>query len=428
MKNQLKSSSRALRVLDTFAGAGGFSLGFEMAGCSVVGAIEMDRWACDTFSFNHPGAVVLQGDISKLSDESLIKHFADAPPDIVIGGPPCQGFSIANRSAGDPKDPRNSLFREFVRLGRIFQPSMMVMENVPNLLAAKTVDGRPVIDIICEELQGLRFRTYFKVLQATDYGVPQIRTRLFVVATRTDIAAPFPQPTHRVVRDTSSGDLFADQDLTPCPSLWDAISDLPQHSAGEGAEQQDYCSSPKTEYQRLLRGGSTVLFNHKAMNHTKRMVERFKSMQWGHSVNDVPEHLKPRKRNSLDITKNAYDQNNRRMHADRPCHTVPASFYANFVHPFCHRNFTAREGARIQSFPDSFRFLGKPTVVSHKLLAREGREEEKFLCQYSQIGNAVPPLLARAVAENLLMQLEDNNDVRARKQSRAERESCHEVS
>lgn len=421
-------TSRPLRVLDAFAGAGGFSLGFKMAGCRITGAIEIDRWACDTFSFNHPDSVVLHGNISDFSEEDLLQKFGDEPPDIIIGGPPCQGFSIANRGAGDPKDPRNSLFKEFVRLGKIFQPSVMVMENVPNLLAAKTEDGSPVIEIICKELEALGFVTYYKVLHATDYGVPQIRTRLFVVATRTDIACPFPAPTHRIIKSSPWTDLFTSQDLAPCPTLWDAISDLPQLEAGEGSEEQNYTSEPTTDYQRLMRDNSEVLFNHKAMNHTKRMVERFKSMQWGHSVSDVPEHLKPRKRNSADISTNAYDQNNRRMHPDRPCHTVPASFYANFVHPFCHRNFTAREGARIQSFPDSFRFLGKPTVVSHKLLAREGREAEKFLCQYSQIGNAVPPLLAKAVATNLLTQLVELGDVRSRGQSEAKRESCDEVS
>jgi DNA (cytosine-5)-methyltransferase 1 len=135
------------------------------------------------------------------------------------------------------------------------------------------------------------------------------------------------------------------------------------------------------------------------------MVERFASMSSGQSGSDVAEHLRPKKRNSDEISDKIYDQNNRRMFADRPCHTIAASFYANFVHPFQNRNFTAREGARIQTFPDSYVFLGKPTVVSHKLLAREGRTDEKFLCQYSQIGNAVPPLLAKAIAENMKIEL-----------------------
>jgi len=152
-----------------------------------------------------------------------------------------------------------------------------------------------------------------------------------------------------------------------------------------------------------MRIGSERLFNHKAMKHSKRMVERFQSMVSGQSGMDVPHHLKPHKRNSNgEISEKVYGQNNRKMFPDRPCHTIPASFYANFVHPFLHRNFSAREGARIQTFPDTFIFKGKSTVVSHKLLAKEGREEEKFLCQYAQIGNAVPPMLSKAVALNLL--------------------------
>lgn len=419
-----------LRVLDTFSGAGGFSLGFEMAGCRIVGAIEMDRWACDTFAHNHPAAHVLHGDISKITDDVLAATFAGVDtPDIVIGGPPCQGFSIANRNAGDPKDPRNSLFKDFVRVGKVFQPKLMIMENVPNLLAARTHDGVRVIDIIGRSLRELGYHVYWKTLQATDYGVPQIRTRLFVVASRTELANPFPAATHRVRDPSETGNLYGEP-LLDCPTLWDAISDLPELRAGEGQEEGSYRSSAMTEYQRSLRNDSGVLYNHKAMNHTPRMVERFSHMKWGHSVNDVPSHLKPRKRNSQELAVHAYDQNNRRMFPHRPCHTVPASFYANFVHPFQHRNFTAREGARIQSFPDSFRFLGKPTVISHKLLAREGRDGEKFLCQYNQIGNAVPPLLSKVLAQHLLEQLgihQEKLNVRPREQSRAKGRSPDKV-
>ena len=179
----------------------------------------------------------------------------------------------------------------------------------------------------------------------------------------------------------------------------------PPWKPAKGSEVQDYTQAPENDYQRQLREGSDKLWNHTAMRHSKRMIERFASMTCGQSVSDVPEHLRPLKRNGNGkISGKVYDQNNRRMHPDRPCHTIPASFYANFVHPYQHRNFTPREGARLQSFPDWFVFKGKPTVVSHKLLAREGRTDEKHLCQYNQIGNAVPPLLAKAIADNLLSQ------------------------
>ncbi|MEW6594821.1 MAG: DNA cytosine methyltransferase [Thermodesulfobacteriota bacterium] len=392
-----------LNVFDAFAGAGGFSLGFELAGCNVVGAIEQDEWACETFAYNHPEAKVIKNDITSLSDDEIRTIFQKNKPDIILGGPPCQGFSICNKNNNDPKDPRNSLFEEFIRLGRIFSPSFMVMENVPNLIKAKTSSKEQVIEIICSELKKIGYHVYYDILEATNYGVPQIRKRLFVIGSKKQLSNPFPKATHRIFNGQQT--LFGNT-LKKCPTLWDAISDLPEIEAREGAEEQNYDKPPQNDYQKALRSKSKLLFNHKAMNHSRRLVSRFASMKWGDSTSDVPDHLMPHARNGNGtISGKAYDQNNRRMHPEKQCHTVPASFYANFVHPFKDRNFTAREGARIQSFPDWYVFKGKPTVVSHKLLEREGRTHEKHLCQYNQIGNAVPPLLAKALAENLISQI-----------------------
>lgn len=382
-----------VKVLDTFAGAGGFSLGFHLAGAEIIGAIEVDSWATETFQYNHPESLVIKRDISTLSDEEILAMFGDNKPDIILGGPPCQGFSVANRNNGDHKDPRNSLFEEFLRVGRVLSPMIMIMENVPNIIKAKTQNGAHVVDIIKEELSSLGYHVYHSILESTDFGVPQIRKRLFIVASKNELENPFPKATHSI---------NGNDGLIRTPSLWDAISDLPVINAREGSEEMEYDILALTDYQKSLRKDSDKISNHKAMNHSKRLVERFSSMTWGQSTSDVPEHLKPYKRNSKEISEKVYDQNNRRMHPDKPCHTIAASFYANFVHPYLNRNFTAREGARIQSFPDWYVFKGKPTVVSHKLLQREGREDEKYLCQYNQIGNAVPPLMAQAIATNIL--------------------------
>ncbi len=367
----------------------------------MIGAIEIDNWACETFKFNHPQATVIQGDITAMTDEQIVNAFGKLKPDIVLGGPPCQGFSICNKNSGDPKDPKNSLFEEFIRVGRLLRPKVMIMENVPNLVKARTESNELVIEIIRNELRTLGYHVEHRILEATDYGIPQIRKRLIVIATHQKLQNPFPEKTHSI---TCTPDLF-EVGLKQCPTLWDAISDMPEIEAREGAEESEYTKAPQNDYQRLLRDGASKLFNHKSMNHSKRLVERFAAMSCGDSSSDAPDHLRPLKRNSSEFSDSAYDQNNRRMHPDRQCHTVPASFYANFVHPYKNRNFTAREGARIQSFPDWYVFKGKPTVVSHKLLQREGRLEEKHLCQYNQIGNAVPPLMAKAIAENIIRQL-----------------------
>lgn len=388
-----------MKILDTFAGAGGFSLGFHLTGkYEVVGAIELDKWAAETFQFNHNKSRVLVGDIRDFSKDYLLETFPEKP-NIILGGPPCQGFSIANRKAGDPADPRNSLFREFVRMGEIFEPELMIMENVPNLIKARTHEKELVIEIILQELRNIGYHVYHTILSATDFGIPQIRKRLVVIASKKPLENPFPKPTH--YSGEIPKDLFSAK-LKKTPTLWDAISDLPVIEAREGAEEMLYDKKAINEFQRAIRGSSPKVFNHVAMKHTKRMVERFASMACGDSINDVPDHLKPFRRNGNgEFSEKLYDQNNRRMHPDRPCHTIAASFYANFVHPFKDRNFTPREGARIQTFPDWYVFKGKPTVVSHKLLSREDRDEEKHLGQYNQIGNAVPPMLAKALAEHI---------------------------
>jgi DNA-cytosine methyltransferase len=187
-----------LNVLDTFAGAGGFSLGFELAGCRVVGGIEIDSWASQTFAHNHKDALVITRDIQSISNNELRDAFADRHPDILLGGPPCQGFSICRKNAGDPTDPKNSLFIEFLRVARVVQPDYVIMENVPNIEKARTHRGESVIGIVECELRDLGYHVTHSVLEATDFGIPQIRKRLFVVASVHKLERPFPKATHCV--------------------------------------------------------------------------------------------------------------------------------------------------------------------------------------------------------------------------------------
>ncbi|WP_279068610.1 DNA cytosine methyltransferase [Intestinimonas butyriciproducens] len=394
-------------VFDVFSGAGGFSLGFEMAGCSIVAAVEKDKWAADTFMFNHPSTKMLLGDIESFDNDFLKKSISK--PDIIIGGPPCQGFSVCRKNAGDPKDPRNSLFTEFLRMAQIFSPKVMVMENVPNIIKAKTKNGENVVDIIEKEFAQLGYFVYYKILSASDYGVPQLRQRFILIASKQKLQNPFPLQTYYVADNLSydEEEKMKSAGLIKCPTLWEAISDLPDIEAREGAEVMPYTKCAENDYQKYCRNQATELHNHLAMKHTKRLVDRFAAMSWGQSVSDIKDNrLMQRKRNGNgEVTDKPYDQNNRRMHPNKICHTITATFYGNFVHPYKNRNFTAREGARIQSFPDTYVFLGKPTVVSKKLAIREGRMGEMYLCQYSQIGNAVPPLMAKAIADNILKQV-----------------------
>lgn len=392
-------------AIDLFAGAGGFGLGFEMAGFVVPFALESDAWASETLQHNHPGKKVVTDDIRAYNSLDSIKSICPNRPTVIIGGPPCQGFSVAGPARKDPKDPRNSLFVNFAQWIEFLEPTAFVMENVKGLLARRNAQGQEVIEIITKTFAGLGYHVEVWLLNAAEYGVPQIRERIFVVGHKLDDDIGAPPTTHTLYCTATENrqlSLFDRMSKPTAVTLWQAIADLPPLAANEGEEEQAYTLPTNHTFQEWARQQSGTLFNHVAMAHSKRLVERFKHIKWGESSADVPEEHGARRRNGNgQLSGISYDQNNRRLYPYKPSHTITASFYANFVHPFQHRNLTAREGARIQSFPDDYRFMGKKTVVSHKLLQREERLDEKFLCQYNQIGNAVPPLLAKAIAQHL---------------------------
>ena len=398
-----------LTVIDLFAGAGGFGLGFQLAGYAVTCSVEIDKWATDTLRANNPGMKVIHQDITTFQSSEIIRQICSDSPDVIIGGPPCQGFSNAGPAPKDPKDPRNSLFRNFVLWVESLNPKMFVMENVKGILSRKNADGENVIDIIQNAFDDLEYKTDIWQLNAVEYGVSQLRERVFIVGNRVGITKiEQPVKTHFSAEQNDEGaqlninnsDDF--DSLLPAIPVWDALSDLPVLNAGDGAEEQLYTTEPQTDFQRWARANQKVLFNHVAMKHTKRLVERFKHISSGQSVLHVPEEHGARKRGGNGVLSDAsYNSNNRRFHPEKPSFTIPASFYSSFIHPYQHRNITAREAARLQSFPDCYRFMGKRTVISQKLLERKGRHDEIHLSQYNQIGNAVPPLLAKAIAEHI---------------------------
>ena len=377
-----------MNVIDLFAGCGGLSLGFEMAGFNIPLAIEKDEWSSETYKKNHPSTKVLTGDITQIVNLENLLSEKNLPIDGIIGGPPCQGFSLSGNR--DKNDPRNSLFMEFVRFVKYFKPKFFVMENVRGILSMKTKDSKSVKDLILSEYNTAGYNVKICQLNAAEYGVPQSRLRIVFIGIRKDIP-------------------FKEENIGPTPFLFgkdqitieQAIMDLPQIDSGEGKDFIEYSQKPKSNYQKWARNNSDGVYNHIAMRHTKRLIERFKNIDFGQSVADVDECHQQRKRGDASkISGKVFSQNNMRPYPNKPSPTVPASFQSNFIHPYLNRNFTAREGARLQSFPDTYIFFGKRTTMSW----------EKNLSQYQQIGNAVPPLLSKAIAENIIIYLKKETD------------------
>lgn len=388
----MTESHQKYTFVDLFAGAGGFGLGFQMSGLyRPLCSIEKDLWAVETLRANNEHSII-HSDIAAVSSNALINHLCNNnKPDIIIGGPPCQGFSIAGKR--DPNDPRNSLFRYYVKWVSVLTPKVFVMENVVGLLTRKNADGENVIDIIKNAFIEIGYNCQVWVLNAASYGVPQMRQRVFIVGNQYKQEIMPPTPTHSI--ENKEG-------LLPAITAWQAISDLPQIKAREGNDFMDYDCDANNDYQRECRKGSLGVYNHVAMQHTQRLVKRFQKILDGSSIESLPEELKVRKRNGNgELSKSPYSSNYRHLNPNAVSYTIPASFYSTFIHPFIPRNITAREAARIQSFPDRYIFKGKRTQVSSKLLATLGKEEENHLSQYNQIGNAVPPLLARVIGERI---------------------------
>ncbi|GFE67246.1 DNA cytosine methyltransferase [Litoreibacter roseus] len=383
----------ALSVVDLYAGAGGLSLGFAQSGFQLEKAVEIDGWAADTYRAN-------LGDHLR---ESSVADFISAEGhqytgvDVLVGGPPCQGFSISARSRlGSTKDDRNEEVKNFVMAVRKLKPKYIVFENVPQFASFQDANGKTYSAYLKYELEKLGYGFSAGVLDATKFGVPQNRKRFIGIGVLNKgelVDRPF--------LDSLSSSVISKNRLV---TSWEAISDLPPVEPRTLSEDavQSFHQSPQNEYQLEMRSDCTEIHNHIPMRHTPRLVERFKRIEPGEKGIDVWAEAAPRKRSNGSAEGTRFDQNHRRMEPDKPSPTITAHMYSTCLHPFQHRNITVREAARLQSFPDHFRFFGKRTTLSKKLLERKGLHEDTKLSQLNQVGNAVPPKLARGIADFIL--------------------------
>lgn len=344
-----------MKVADLFAGVGGMSEGFKMAGgFDIAFAVEFDKSIAYAYQMNHKDTEVFATDICSIDVAELHKKYPKI--DVVIGGPPCQGFSQKGKRLS-LDDPRNYLFQQYVRFVAEFKPKYFVLENVPNILTSSNGYFR---DQIVDAFNKFGYEAKYGVLKASDFGVPQDRHRAVFLGQLGKLEIELPKPSGVKT------------------SIKEAIYDLPFIASGEGEEVSSYDKAPTSKYQKLMRGKCKALYNHVATNHNALALRRLAMLPKGASKDVLP----PEER-----TKSIYSGTWSRMIEDDISVTITTRYdtpsSGRFTHPILDRCITTREAARIQSFPDSFRFYGNKTS------------------QMKQVGNAVPPLLAKAIAEQI---------------------------
>ena len=392
---------RGPSLIDIFAAPGGLSLGFNMAGFRLVAAVDNDEKGINTLSHNFSDAMVFSKDIQELDGKWLLDKvsMSRGDLDVLVGSPPCQGFSTVGRVKiaslirkgiwklhnGNPRlidDPRNLLYKEFVRIVNEVEPKFFVVENVHGMRSYRNGN---LINELLKEFQAIGYRTDYRVLNAAEYGVPQQRKRIFFIGNRLGMSNPFPEKTHSVstVADERSGNCMV---LKNAVTVWEAIGDLPRLNEGEGDEVTDYNRPPSNHYQVWSRKESSKVFNHVARSHRQRDLDTFNSMEPG----DKWKNLEQKYKNLYGYRDDIFHDKFKRLWKDKPSWTVTAHLHKDgygYMHPTQPRTITVREAARLQSFPDRFRFMGARTH------------------QFKQVGNAVPPLMAKAVADSLKEEL-----------------------
>lgn len=346
---------KCFNVIDLFCGCGGLSYGFEKAGFNILLGIDNDGMALNVFEHNHSGAKSICGDITQLGYSNIKEIIGEKRIDIIIGGPPCQGMSLSGPRQFD--DPRNKLYLSYIRFVEEIKPKAFVIENVPGLVSL--FKGQ-IKDSIINRLTGLGYKVIFKILCASDYGVPQNRKRVFFVGLR---------------HDFFNFNALEKKSIVTCEM---ALSDLPSLTDTLGEDPADYETLPKNEYQKLMRINSNEVHNHIAALHSEKVKHIISLVPDGGNYKDLPEEYKNSRNFHVAWT---------RFRSDKPAPTIDTGHRHHFHYKY-NRVPTVRECARLQSFPDDFIFEGNKTQ------------------QFRQVGNAVPPLMAQVIAEELLKYLE----------------------
>ncbi len=358
-------------AIDLFCGAGGLSEGFRQAGFHVLAGNDIDPFAAETFAVNHSEAKFLPGPIEDISARKLLKAagLKTGGLDCLIGGPPCQAFSVYNHQRG-MHDKRSGLFCEYLRVVKGLMPKWVVLENVTGITSA---GNGQAVEAILSGLANLGYYVEIQVLRAEEYGVPQERRRIFFFGNRLGLPIYWPEPTHG-------------PGLLPFVTVGDAIGDLPPLQNGEDPGRSlPYRLPPATDYQAMLRGNNVEVTNHAAPRLAPINVKRMNYIPEGGSWRDIPVDLLPagmKRARRCDHTKR-YG----RLRKDGLSSTVLTKcdlHWGAYIHPEQDRVLTVREAGRLQSFPDWFTFAGPRTE------------------QYVQVGNAVPPLLGCKVGEAIL--------------------------
>ena len=351
------SEINKFRILDLFCGAGGFSYGMHKnSHFETVVALDFNEYAAETFKKNMPSTVVVTGDIKNANvRENVLWEAKDKSVNMIIGGPPCQGFSLKGKKLG-LRDPRNYLFVEYLKFVEEIEPEVFVIENVKSLLT--TAEGW-FKDEIIDYIHKLGYIVDYGVINAKNYGIPQTRERaIFICSKSKKIMLP------------KGNDFIV--------TVRDAISDLAYLESAQGEFQSDYITNEMSAYQRLMRSHSDRLYNHVASNHSKMALAKLAMIPAEKGKEYLPEEFRGNQKFNTTWGRLVWDDISPTIDTrfDTPSNGTNS-------HPVLNRSITPREAARLQSFGDDFVFYGARRAIS------------------AQIGNAVPPLMAEAIANQI---------------------------